>query len=395
LILRGCSPKLREALGVGLDHFFHERNSLIDQLMWSSPDGFFAIYSSTTSDGWVFYRNLRRGARPGIPVVLVINKEYADIEKNTRKDRDRNAFGEHLMKAFYCVFSKSAVKKDVAGQRIIVEAARGCWARGHPLLSEMANHRARWINWTKIDVEAVFGDRYYAGCTSRGTAEQIDINRIERQWQEDGRIKLPQYFECFGVITAHRHLEDLNAKALEESKHRDSWSPYAAEAKCIDLFSQISRVLAPDMMKVLHESQLSYRIARTESLLGEMKDHRPYRSHEVLLAAKVFEMEFPEAMAVFLHEHSHIFGNDGSRSFTDALTSLIAATIRSRQYLDSYESRWNQARAEVVTERGLAIDAGNDLESLLDGMPETALRELLARVPLALLRQLLPPPDHQ
>ena len=39
-------------------------------------------------------------------------------------------------------------------------------------------------------------------------------------------------------------------------------------------------------------------------------------------------MDFSEALAVFLHEHAHIFGYDGHRGFTDALTELIEAVVR-------------------------------------------------------------------
>ena len=56
-------------------------------------NGSFAVYRSNQSDGHVFYRNLRRGRVTGIPVVLVIHKEYVALEKKIQHDRDRNAFG--------------------------------------------------------------------------------------------------------------------------------------------------------------------------------------------------------------------------------------------------------------------------------------------------------------
>ena len=54
----------------------------------------FAIYRATTPDGHVFHRRLRRGRIPDLPVVLVIEKQFERIEKKTRRDRDRNAFGD-------------------------------------------------------------------------------------------------------------------------------------------------------------------------------------------------------------------------------------------------------------------------------------------------------------
>ena len=67
----------------------------------------------------------------------VINKEYKSIENKIANDRDRNAFGGDLMKLFYRTFVKN-MKYSIDANRTIVEAARECWERGHPLLSEIA-----------------------------------------------------------------------------------------------------------------------------------------------------------------------------------------------------------------------------------------------------------------
>ena len=42
-------------------------------------------------------------------------------------------------------------------------------------------------------------------------------------------------------------------------------------------------------------------------------------------------------LAVFRHEHAHIFGYDGQRVFTDALTEPLETVIRQRNVLDRYE----------------------------------------------------------
>ena len=98
LILTGCHARLRDALRTGLTHFFYEANPLLGELLWSSPRKDFAIYASTwATRGCVFYRNLRRGFIPNLPVVLVVNKEYQQIEKQIANDRDRNSFGDKLI----------------------------------------------------------------------------------------------------------------------------------------------------------------------------------------------------------------------------------------------------------------------------------------------------------
>ena len=105
----------------------------------------FAIYRATTPDGHVFHRRLPRGRIPDLPMVLVIEKQFERIGKKTRRDRDRNAFGEELMNLFYAVFVRSGLRDSHAGQRVVVEAARRCWLRGQPRVHRRAHpaHRER------------------------------------------------------------------------------------------------------------------------------------------------------------------------------------------------------------------------------------------------------------
>jgi uncharacterized protein YmfQ (DUF2313 family) len=108
----------------------------------------------------------------------------------------------------------------------------------------------------------------------------------------------------------------------------------------------------------------------------------------VFLAASVFESEFAEAFATFLHEHAHALGYDGDRAFTDALTQAIATLIRIRGRLDGPEGRWELARKAVLAERKKTMQDGrDDLASTLAGFDESRLRALLARIPPAIVEQ--------
>src|SRR5262249_15181312 len=158
-ILRGCASKLVRAMQAGLTHFVHERNPLLGVRLWSSYDGRFTIYRSADPGGYghVFYRKLRRGRIDDIPIVLVIDKTYESIEKLIRHDRDRNAFGEPLLKVFYRNFVSGMGHWGGEGQAQIPELAKPLWARGHSLLSEMADRRR---HWPKELSQRLFGDRY-------------------------------------------------------------------------------------------------------------------------------------------------------------------------------------------------------------------------------------------
>lgn len=100
LVLPGCSKRLADAVIRGLTHFFYDGNPLLGAKRWSDYTGDFSLYDSSDRNGHVFYRNLKRGEIEGIPVVLIINKQYQLIARRISKDRDRNAFGIEVMKMF-------------------------------------------------------------------------------------------------------------------------------------------------------------------------------------------------------------------------------------------------------------------------------------------------------
>jgi hypothetical protein len=134
-------------------------------------------------------------------------------------------------------------------------------------------------------------------------------------------------------------------------------------------------------------------VAKTEALLGELRSQRVYRSYDVFLAEDLFEADFALALAVFVHEHAHIFGYDGSRVFTDELTGLLESVVRARESLGRWEKAWHAVRQAVLTERRQQPGSeGEDIHRSVALLCESELRELVERLPPALLRQLLKKP---
>jgi hypothetical protein len=132
LLLRNCAPKLAKALTQGMSHFFHANNPLLGAKLWEDHQKQFSLYESTDNQGRVFYRKLKRGVISDIPLVLVIEKKYAAIENKISKDRDRNAFGDTIMRLFYSQFARFGVKSLPKPAQMIVARANHCWAQGHP-----------------------------------------------------------------------------------------------------------------------------------------------------------------------------------------------------------------------------------------------------------------------
>lgn len=389
LILPGCSGKLVKALAEGLTHFFHDKNPLLGDKRWSDYRNEFSLYDSTNGHGHVFYRKLKRGEIEGVPVVLVIDKQYQTIERKISKDRDRNAFGDEVMKLFYKCFARYGIKYENAGQRVIVMAAQSCWEKGHPLLSEMAESKGYHNTWPPALARDVFGEKYYAR-SGRDLTVQLEIDRLERLWRDEGKVSVPGYFRKFGVLNAEDEIRRVQEKAIEESKKNNQGKPTTAEHHSIRLLSGVLQELAPEVIAVFNKGTTSYTVARTEVVLGQLKSGRSYRSREIFLAESVFISDFPEALATFLHEHAHIFGYDGSRGFTDALTALLETVVRCRHGLDQYEAGWENARASVQRERAESETSGEakGLNDWLSVMDENKLRELLSRLPPVVLKKL-------
>jgi hypothetical protein len=393
LILPHCSKKMVRELQKGLHHFLYEGNPLLGRKLWSNYRDDFAIYASTDAVGHVFYKDLMRGEIEGIPVVLVIKKEFKSIENKIKSDRDRKAFGGDLMELFYRTFVRSALAYGSDGMLVLVEAARPCWVRGHPLLSEIAKNAKHWRNpvFDQKVATSIFGDGYFARSHSQDSVEQMRYDELERRWTEQGRQALPAYFVRLGVLSAERHYEKLEEQAKKESLGRNAHPPTPAESESIQVLRSILRDLSPEMVGLFDERRTTYTVAETETLLGELRKGRNYRSHDVFLAADVFLADFPDAVAIFLHEHSHIFGYDGSRGFSDALTELLATVIGHRKALDEYEPRWLAVRDRVKAERKKRgrNRSGSDVEKRLAAMSKEDLRGVVARVPRVLLKRLL------
>lgn len=392
LVLPGCSKRLADAVIRGLTHFFYNGNPLLGAKRWSDYTGDFSIYDSSDRNGHVFYRNLKRGEIEGIPVVLVINKQYQLIERRISKDRDRNAFGSEVMKMFYNHFAKYGLKHRMEGQRVIVEAAHSSWERGHALLSELAETWGYRTQWPSAASSEVFCDKYFSRSVSNNdNAKRLEIERMERVWSEEGRLPLPSYFQRFGVISAEVEITRRTEAADNEAKNKNKRKPTKAEHGAIELLFGILKQLAPDIAAVFERSTIIYTVARTQTILGQLKSDRSYRSREVFLAESVLVAEFPEALAIFLHEHAHIFGYDGSRAFTDALTELLETIIRYRSELEAFNASWNTAKEVVENERleiSSEVSGDRNLQKWIESMEEDELRTLLEKIPVVVLQRL-------
>jgi hypothetical protein len=386
LVLASCSPVLARELEQGMTHFFFDQNPLLGGKIWESWDHHYALYHSKSADGHIFYRRLKRATISSFPVIPVIHKPNERIEKRIKQDRDRNAFEDKVLGACYDVFTRHASDADLPVLAIL-KAGTAFWERGHALLSALASHKRSAM--VPDATKALFGDQYYAASVSHDAATQLRHEHVESLWRTEGRRQLPAYFTKFGVPSAATHLLSIQTKALAEQQQK-ARAPTRSEAASVGVLHRALDDLAPVLVRLFTTKHVRYSVADTDAILGALKHGRGYQSIEVYLAATVFISDFARALAVFLHEHAHIFGYDGSRGFTDALTELLEALISHRAALDTYEHEWQAARQEVLTERGtVEPNAEQNIAEQIQALDRDALLQLLERVPGVVLRPLL------
>jgi hypothetical protein len=146
--------------------------------------------------------------------------------------------------------------------------------------------------------------------------------------------------------------------------------------------------LAPATASVFANRHTNYFVGRTDVLLGQLKQARSYRSRDVYFSEHVFTSPFATALAVFLHEHSHVFGFDGQRGFSDSLTELLEEVVLHRQSFDALELRWMSIADSIKQSRTQMLES-KDLITKITKLPKKILKKKLESLPVEILMDLV------
>jgi hypothetical protein len=391
LLLPTRSPRLIDAIRHGLDDFLHAGNPVLGAKIFESDD--LALYHSLDGNGHLFYRHLRRCTLPGYPLVWVVRNSIATVERRTSQDRDRNAFGDTVRSFYLRGFLQMGMRRYWMGWpqacQAIVQAGQPHWERGHPVLAELAQQLEGYRgNSVRKTLAELFKGACYAraGRDYTAAARQLEIDAVEKAWLKEGRRALPSYFVHLGADQAAAELERRAQQALNAARQSGCRAPTPAERACLDVLGRLLRDYAPDIASIFSRKQCHYTVGNDKTLLGQLRFSRGHGSTEVYLDQSVFTRDLGHAAAVFLHEHAHIFGWDGSRGFTDALTELLETVVREHRQLADYAEPWEQAALAVCKERegnGASNEEDEALNAFLASLDMEGLRRLLNAVPRA------------
>ncbi|MBX9582043.1 MAG: hypothetical protein K2X87_17195 [Gemmataceae bacterium] len=160
-----------------------------------------------------------------------------------------------------------------------------------------------------------------------------------------------------GLTAAARFNDWLYRRDDLQSRRRRL--PTAAEREGLELLGYAVRVLSPWLSRIWEGRPVHYTVAETELSAAAYFNGwgRRYREEHIFFAESIFiAAGFGRALAIYVHEHAHVFGADGSRRFTDALTEALEGVVSDRKHVDELEARWGAIRARVLDERLSAVD---------------------------------------
>lgn len=153
----------------------------------------------------------------------------------------------------------------------------------------------------------------------------------------------------------------LGYPALEEACEKAEGfaitrEPDEAEAKRIQRLEVVSQLLLASFLKEVEWPQckiIKYDAAVWRGMANCIPLKKPitisprmhirYRlSHIALKRSLLLEGDFGAVLSTYLHEIAHMFGNEGSASFSKALTELLEITLSNTRMIEFYREQWQK-----------------------------------------------------
>lgn len=368
LRLRNCPARIVEQFKFGMNYFYYDGNPLFGEALGFTWERDIVVYASREARGYVFYKKLLR-AELDEPVVVVCNRKYKRVDEKIAHDRDRKAFDDEVKSQLL----KYAFRA-IGDQKSIVQHLSPYWESGSFILSVVCDS----VSW-RYKME--FPETYYARDRKiyEHEADLIqEAAKVEREFQSLGYVRCPAYMSSLGMKTPAGVARARREAARQKITTAYSRPMTAAEEEALRILVDCVREFQPGLATKFATAR--YTVGASDEIIGELKSKRNWQERTVFLNKAVFEFSFGDAMAVLLHEWGHIYGHDGSRSFTDALTEFIAQIIANRRLFDRFEQHWTRQLAAVRAERE-TLDEAYSIQSRLSFLSDAQKTRLLKDIP--------------
>jgi hypothetical protein len=385
LVVKNCSSRLLTEFEFGLKHFYYEQNPLFGDCIINDRYDDIQIYKSTEKNcGYLFYGKLIR-SKMNLPIVVVCNKSYKRIDDKTKFDRDRKAFTQDVKEMLlkYIFQTMKYIKIDD-----LLLHVKDFWIKGDNELAIIAETRRRSYGiHGDILLNDLFPENYYAKESYLQVSDNDNqlinplIKNVVDEYRKANYNCCPRYMSRFGMKTP-----DYIARERKTVKQQNITNLYSRdltfwEKQGVNLLADFIKNLSSEIYKRFKDAV--YSIGENDEIIGELKTKRDYTKQHVFLNKIVFTLPFNDALAILIHEWSHMYGGDGGRSFSDALTGFISLILKNEKALEelkTYVSRWKEILTNVQNERKDSISNLN-LDELFDNLPTEKIKEILMSIP--------------
>jgi hypothetical protein len=383
LIVKNCSSRLITEFKFGLKHFYYEQNPLFGNCIIDDRYDNIQIYASTEKNcGYLFYGKLIR-SKLNLPIVVVCNKKYKRIDDKTKFDRDRKAFTQDVKESLLKYIFQTM--KDIMIDDLLLHV-KDFWIKGDNELAILAETRR--IRWNEdISINKIFLKNYYAKESYLHINDPSNhlmnplIQEITDEYRKANYHCCPRYMSNFGMKTP-----DFIARQRVKERNKNITNLYSRdltllEKHGIDILSDFIKKLSPDLFKIY--SNAVYTVGENDEVIGELKEKKNYKDQHIFLNKIFFTFSFNDALAILIHEWAHLYGGDGGRSFSDALTGFISLILKNENALEelkTYADRWKEISAKIQNERKDGASNLN-ISELFDNLPKEKIKEILMSIP--------------
>ena len=190
-----------------------------------------------------------------------------------------------------------------------------------------------------------------------------EIASNDRSLRNANKIELSAYFVRFGVKSSAQMISEEKDKLHEEAKNKTTKNLTRKELRGLEICLECVGKISPEFKSLFsdifngyynteggYEYNVTYKSVTSEQLLGELKDSNTTYGHKTIyLNKKLFKNSFGKVFSTLLHEMLHVFGRDGDRQFTDALTIVMERIINNHNIIKDYELKWNSFQKKLGT----------------------------------------------
>lgn len=362
LIIGNMKQEQFELFKIVLMSFFYPENPLLGEAIYD--DGDVAVYRKSNveipkqlpitgeygNSGAVFARYQMLGT---LPFDIII--AYHSFPQ---KDRERNKlYRQDILKILY----KVAEEVNASTAILLLSYMKSKW-NSYPsklvdlftwyyvvcqLIRTIAESPEASLQFKELYPNLLYTKRFY----------KEDIRLINRRRQARAWLNLqPQKYKIVMEQFKLLGYSELEAVCESAGGFADNSQPNEKEMRYIKILENVKKTIFSNFF--LGKESIPFRIIRKENvaLVGKAEVVKSKVTAEnayglqarqqlnsIAIKEECFQKEaFPEALAVYLHEMSHMFGGDSSANFSRALTIVSKLLLANLDVVKKYKEEWEK-----------------------------------------------------